>query len=64
MNNSKRKWRKREEYLRLYLGFVNSMAAQGFFDDPTVNYRNILFNTEVRKQISLTLRFQKCEVGM
>lgn len=35
-----------------------------FFDDPTVNYRNILFNTEVRKQISLTLRFQKCEVGM
>lgn len=35
-----------------------------FFDDPTVNYRSILFNTEVRKQISLTLRFQKCEVGM
>ena len=50
--------------MRLYLGFVNSMAAQGFFDDPTVNYRNILFNTEVRKQISLTLRFQKCEVGL
>ena len=50
--------------MRLYLGFVNSMATQGFFDDPTVNYRNILFNTEVGKQISLTLRFQKCEVGM